>query len=57
VKEVELIPGIQHLPYASRKPKATPTGAIVSLMEEVVLTTLEGLEEYIQYGEEPSIFQ
>jgi len=54
-KVVRLILGIQHLPYASRKPKSTPTRVIVSSMEEVVLTTLEGLEESIEDREEPLI--
>lgn len=56
-KAVGLIPGIQHLPYASRKPKATPTEVVVSSMEEVVLSTVEGLAEAIEDGGEPLVFR
>ena len=56
VKAVRLIPSIQHLPYASRKPKATPTGVVVSSVEEAVLATLEGLAKAIEEGEEPLVF-
>lgn len=56
MKVVELIPGIQYLPHASKKPKSTPTGVVVSSVEEAVLTSLEGLEEAIEDGEEPPIF-
>jgi len=55
-KIVGLIPGIQPLRYASRKPKATPTGVVVSSIEEAVLATLECLEEAIEDGEEPLVF-
>ena len=55
-KAVALIPGVQHLPHTSRKPKATPIGVVVSSVEEAVLATLEGLEEAIEDREEPPIF-
>lgn len=55
-KAVELIPGIQHLPYASRKPKATPTAVVVSSVEEAFLATLEGLAEAIEDIEETLVF-
>jgi len=51
-----LIPDRQHLPRSSRNPKVAPTGVVVSLAEEVVLSTLEGLEEAIEDREEPPIF-
>jgi len=57
MKAVGLIPDIQYLPYASRKPKSTPTGVVVSSVEEVVLATLKGLAEYIEDGEEPPVFR
>ena len=57
LKAVRLIPGIHHVPYASRKPKATPTGVVVSLVEEVVLATLEGMAKAIEDEEETSVFQ
>jgi len=52
-----LIPGIQQLPYASRKPKTTPTGVVVSLAEEAILATLEDPEEVVEDGDEPPIFR
>jgi len=55
-KAVKLILGIQHLPYASRKPKITLTWVVVSSVEEVVLSTLEGLLEVVEDKEEPSVF-
>jgi len=57
VKAVKLIPGIQNLPYTSRKPKATPTGVVVSLVVEVIIATLEGLAEAIEDKEEPPLFR
>jgi len=56
-KAIKLIPRIQDLPYASRNPKTTPIGVVVSLMEEAVLATLEGLSEAIENREEPLVFQ
>jgi len=56
MKVVKLIPGIQHLPYASKKSKATPTRLFVSLVEEVVIATLQGLAETIEDGEEHLVF-
>lgn len=56
MKAVKLIPCIQHNPYASRKPKATPIGVVVSSKEEAVLATLEGMAEAIEDGEEHSVF-
>ena len=55
-KVVRLIPGIQHLPYALRKAKTTPTGVVVSLVEEVVLATLKVLAEVVENGKEPPVF-
>ena len=57
VKEFGLILGIQHLPYTSRKPKFTPTGVVVSSVEEAILTTIEALTEAIKYGEEPPVLR
>jgi len=50
-----LISGIQHLPCASRKLKTTPTRVVVSLVEEAVLATLEGLAEAIEDEEDPPV--
>ena len=55
-KTVELTPGVQDLPYASKKPKTTPKG-VVSSVEEVVLAMLEGLPEAIENEEEPPVFR
>jgi len=51
-----LITGIQHLTYASRKLKTTPTRVFVSSVEEAVLATLEGLAEAIEDRGEPMVF-
>ena len=56
MKAVRLIPDKQHLPRTVRNPKTTPMGFVVSSVEEVVLATLEVLEEAIGDGEEPPIF-
>lgn len=56
-KAIRLIPGIKDLPYASRNPNTITTGIVVSSMEEVVLATLEGLEEAVENREEPLILQ
>lgn len=55
MKEVRLILGVQHLPHTSRKLESTPIEVVVPPMEEAVFATLEGLEEDIEDGEEPSI--
>lgn len=57
VKAVGLIPDIHHLTYVSRKSKATPTGVVVSLVEEAALATFQGLAEAIEDGEEPLVFR
>lgn len=53
MKSFGLIPSVQYFPHASKKPKATPTGVVVSSMVEAVLATLECLQEAIEDGEEP----
>ena len=55
-KVVRRIPRVQYLPHTSKKTNTTPTGVVVSSVEEAVLATLEGLEEAIEDGEEPPIF-
>ena len=56
-KADRLIADIQHVPYASKKSKATPTRVVVSLVEEAILATLKGRAEAIEDGEEPLVFR
>lgn len=56
-KEFRLIPGIQDLPYASKKPNTTPIVVVVSSVVEAVLATLEVLAKAIENREEPPVFQ
>lgn len=42
-KSIGMIPRVYTLPYLQRKKKTTPTGVIVSFVEEAIFTTLQEL--------------